>query len=238
MLKANLERFISKYNLAGACEIVKFEVNDNILSVTCLTDKHHAVVNISTTLVDLPNGEYTIIETAQLRALLGVLHDEIAISVNKINNIPVSLTMTDGKTKMFFALGDPIMLPKQPMFSVGESILGFNIDKDFISIFVKAASALPDAEIFAVTATKSELNVVLGYSETYNTNQVVINVAPTLSEDSEPWFYNTKTFREILMANREAERGSVLIDASGLAEVSFEISEFKTTYYLAPSDNS
>ena len=237
MLKTDFERFISKYNLSGACEIVKLVMANGMLTVNCLTERHHAFAKVSTTLIDLPDGEYTVIETAQLRSLLGVLRDEIKITVNQVNGIPMSLTFKDAGTKMVFALGDPIMLPKLPSFSIGEKDLGFTIDKEFTTTFIRSATALPDVESFAVVATNAAINVVLGYAENYNTNQVAITVPHDDTHDSPPWFYNTKTFREILMANRDAELGWFLIDGSGLAHVKFQTDGFLVDYYLAPSDS-
>ena len=66
MEKSKLERFISKYNIGGACESVKFVSNGTEMSVRSISDDKNVLAEIISHDMSFPAGEFSIYETKKL----------------------------------------------------------------------------------------------------------------------------------------------------------------------------
>ena len=77
-----------------------------------------------------------------------------------------------------------------------------------------------------------DFNMILNYS-TLNTNRITW---PTSIEgeqsDLKATCFSANLFKEILVANKEAETGYIEVSSAGLARVSFTGKDYSSTYYL------
>jgi hypothetical protein len=122
-------------------------------------------------------------------------------------------------------------LKKLPPFDL--SIL---VNDDFIKTYVKAKGAL-DVATFAVISNgkKSEATIVLGHG-TRNTNKVKIKVDTEKAVEMDAIEFSAPYLREILVANKDAEKGKMEISSKGLARLTFQTDDIKSTYYLVQVD--
>lgn len=234
MKKSVFERFISKYNLAGAADAVLLTCDTSGISTKFISDDRNALGNISTTELVLDVGSYAIYDTAQLKLLLGVLDEDITVKVNKNkdNSKNVSISFNDKNVKTNFVLADEQNIPKVPdLKKLPTFHIIAPIDKVFADRFVKATGALKDVDTFTVTSDGKSTDITIGYSNR-NTNRVSIGVPATKMEKIEPINFHAKYLREMLVANKESTSGQIEISSDGMARITFTIDNFTVTYYL------
>ena len=234
MKKSILEQFIVKYNLGGAADSVLWTSTGKKLSTNFITDDKNAMGIISTTEAPLDKGEYGIFDTANLKAMMPALDDDVQLSINKSGKVVTSLQLRDASTKVTFVLSDKSIIPSVPdLKALPEMTVEIPLDKKFMDTFSKAKAGLPDVETFTVISEGDKTRVVLGYSETINRNQISISVET--KEDavvSRPCHFSAEYMKSILAANKEAESGSLQISEDGLAHVTFSMTGFEVDYYL------
>jgi hypothetical protein len=232
MNKGLLDRFISKYNLSGAAEQVILESAKKTLKTKFITDDKNAVGFIATK-VEFEEGEYPVYETAQLRSLLSVLDDEVAVTVGKKQDgTPLNLTFSDKNTKATFVLAEKQNIPASPnMKNLPDFEISIALDQKFISSFAKAKSALPEVETFTVVVGKNDTNIVLGHSD-LNINKISLAVESDVTESIEPISFSARYFKDILLSNKEMKKGTLRVSSKGLAHITFEIDDFTVDYYL------
>jgi hypothetical protein len=110
---------------------------------------------------------------------------------------------------------------------------GISIDMDgnFIEKFIKAKSALSDIDNFTILSEKGKLKIVIGYSN-INTNRVELVVNDSFDGEVKPISFSAKYFKEILSANKEANKATLKVSKEGLANVDFAVDGFSSNYYL------
>lgn len=236
MQKSVMERFIAKYNLAGAAEAVLWSTEDKQLSTKFISEDKNVLGLVSTTEATFsPEGEYGIFDTAQLRSLLGVLDDDIQVKVNSYGEKMVSLGLRDSQTKVTFMLSEPTVIPDVPnLKSLPDFDLTVKLDDKFINTFVRGKNALPEIETFTALEEDGEHRVVLGYSPTLNSTRVTLNVETTKNsgELSRAISFSARYLKDILLANKEAKGGLMRVSEKGIAHVTFEVDGFSVDYYL------
>lgn len=235
MEKSKFEKFINKYNLGGACESVLLTSTSDTLSTRAASGDKNVLCDIQmNTNLGFEDGAYAIYNTGKLKSLLGVVGETLDVSVVTENNVPMALNFDDSNVDVTFALADPTTaipsvpeLKKLPPFDV--AIL---IDEDFIKSYVKAKGAL-DVATFAVVTNgkKAEATIVLGHG-TRNTNKVKIKVATEKAVEMDTIEFSASYLKEILVANKEAQKGRMEISPKGLARIMFDADGIKSTYYL------
>ena len=234
MQKSILDRFIAKYNLAGAAESVTWVTDSDTLKTKFISDDKNVLGLVSTKEVTFDTGEYSVYDTAQLRSLMGVLDEDINIKVNKKGEKVTSLGLRDATTKTTFVLAKPEVIPDVPELKVLPDFdITLKLDERFLQTFVKGKNALPDVETFTVITDGDKTEVVLGYSSKTNTNRVAFKVELESGEGLErPINFSARYMKEILLANKEARGGSLKISSKGLAHCTFDLDGFGVDYYL------
>ena len=125
MKKNKLNGFIKKYGLSGNVNSVVWKVEDNVLNTSFVTADKSLLGNLEVCGVDLENGEVGIYSTDQLDKLLGVLGDDIKLSLNKVNDKPISLKVNDNNNisvnytlSETSVIGTPPKLKRTPPFGI------------------------------------------------------------------------------------------------------------------------
>ena len=234
MEKQSLNRFVSKYNLAGLVESVKWESKDGSLTTSFISDDKSVLGSVTMKDFDSTDATFGVYDTTKLTKMLSVLGDDIEFSINDIDGKSVSLKFKDGSTSVNYMLADLSVIPNVPdLKQLPDFDTEIKLDSNFISKFIKAKGALADENNFTFTCT-SEKNgqIILGYSN-INTNRIKIDVDCTCKKDNvDPISFSANFLKEILVANKEATDATLKISSQGLAHIHFEIDNYTSDYYL------
>ena len=234
MEKQSLNRFVSKYNLAGLVESVKWESKDGSLTTSFISDDKSVLGSVTMKDFDSTDATFGVYDTTKLTKMLSVLGDDIEFSINDIDGKSVSLKFKDGSTSVNYMLADLSVIPNVPdLKQLPDFDTEIKLDSNFISKFIKAKGALADENNFTFTCTgEKNGQIILGYSN-INTNRIKIDVDCTCKKDKvDPISFSANFLKEILAANKEATDATLKISSQGLAHISFEVDEYESNYYL------
>jgi hypothetical protein len=231
MEKQSLNRFVSKYNLAGLVESVKWESKEGSLTTSFISDDKSVLGSVSMKEFDGNDTSFGVYDTTKLTKMLSVLGDDVEFSINDIDGKPVSLKFKDGSTSVNYMLADLSVIPNVPDL---KQLPPFNVeiklDSNFISKFIKAKGAL-DENNFTFTCKDGKGQIILGFSN-INTNRINIDVDCVCDGDVEPISFSATYLKEILVANKEATDATLKISSQGLSHIHFEIDNYESNYYL------
>ena len=233
MKKKQLTGFIDKYHLAGNANSVRLDVKDKKLSCNFITDDQNVVGSISMDNFDINDVTLGVYATSQLTKLLTALDEDIEFKVNNADDTAFSINLSDKTTDVTFMLADLSVIRQVPaMKQLPDFNVKIKLTKDFADKFVKSKNALPETENFAIESDALGTNMILNYS-TLNTNRITWPTTPEgESSDLKATCFSANLFKEILVANKEAETGYIEVSSAGLARVAFTGKDFSSTYYL------
>jgi hypothetical protein len=232
MDKNRLNRFISKYNLAGLVESVSWKSEGNTLTTKFISDDKTVLGSVSVSEFEFEDSTIGVYNTNTLKSLLGVLGNDINITLKKADEKPISLSLTSDSTTIQYQLADLAVIPNVPdLKQLPEFGISIDMDGNFIEKFIKAKSALSDIDNFTVLSEKGKLKIVIGYSN-INTNRVELVVNDAFDGEVKPISFSAKYFKEILSANKEANKATLKVSKEGLANVDFSVDGFTSSYYL------
>ena len=232
MEKQSLNRFVSKYNLAGLVESVKWESSEGSLTTSFISDDKSVLGNVTMKEFDSSDASFGVYDTTKLTKMLSVLGDDVDFSINDIDGKPVSLKFKDGSTSVNYMLADLSVIPNVPdLKQLPDFNVEIKLDSTFISKFIKAKGALADENNFTFTCKDGSGQIILGYSN-INTNRINIDVDCVCEKDIEPISFSANFLKEILVANKEATDATLKISSDGLAHIYFEIDNYESNYYL------
>lgn len=234
MKKDKILQFISRYNLNGSVEAVRWETTgDSTCSTTFITDDKSVLGQVSVKDFDLAEGEVGVYDTARLKQLLTVVGDDVDIEVTNVNDKNVSVVLSDETTSVNFMLADLAVIPNVPAL---KELPAFDVkipfSNDFAKKFVRSASALSDVDTFTLVPEGDDLKLVIGYS-TINSNRISLDVITegkgTLED---PISFSAKYLKEILNANDDSEKSVLNVSSKGISNIDFEVGDFRCSYYL------
>jgi len=232
MEKQQLNRFVSKYNLAGLVESVKWESKDGSLTTSFISDDKSVLGSVTMKDFEGDNADFGVYDTTKLSKMLSVLGNDVDFSISDIDGKSVSLKFKDKSTSVNYMLADLSVIPNVPDL---KQLPNFNseikLDTSFISTFIKAKGALQDENNFTFTCKDNKGSIVLGHSN-INTNRINIDVDCTCDGDVSPISFSATYLKEILVANKEATDATLKISSQGLAHISFSIDNYESNYYL------
>jgi hypothetical protein len=249
MKKSLFETFIQKYALNGAINSVNLDSTDGVLSVSGTTQDMQAMAFVKNDKLSLPNGNYSIYDTSQLRSLLGVFgqSDDINVNVETSQDVPIALKIDDSPfhTKVKFVLSDPQVIPEAPtLTTLPTPNLTIPFDEEFMSRFVKATSALSEVDTFTiVTGTQQadgyvsnyDTKLVIGYTD-MNTTRISFGVESS-GGLQEKLTFSAKYLKDIFLANKETKSGSIEVSDRGILSTKFNTDGFVSEYYLLKISN-
>jgi hypothetical protein len=232
MQKTKLNKFIQKYNLGGNVNSVKWKSGGDKLSTTFVTPDKSLLGTVTVDKFKFEDAELGVYQTDLLKNLLGVLDDDLSLTLSRFGDKAVALKAKNGSVSVDYVLSDlsviadPPELKRLPDF--GTQI---KLDAKFIDTFVKGKSALSDVDTFTILKTDNGVEVVIGYSST-NTNRVNIPVDTVTEDLTDSVTFNANLFKEVLIANKECISAVLEVSNEGLAKVNFKIDDYDSTYYI------
>jgi len=232
MEKTKLNKFIQKYNLGGNVNSVKWKSKGDTLKTTFVTPDKSLLGTVNVDKFQFEDAELGVYQTDLLKNLLGVLGDDVSLTLSRFGDKAVSLKVKNGSVSVDYVLSDlsviadPPELKRLPDF--GTQI---KLDTKFIDTFVKGKSALSDIDTFTIVKTNGKLEVIIGYSS-MNTNRVNIPVDTVTEDLTDSVTFNANLFKEVLIANKECISTVLEVSNEGLARVNFKIDDYDSTYYI------
>lgn len=227
MNKTKFDGFINRYSLGGEIESVMINVGDGKVSTQTISDDKTLLGFVEMEEDSLPDGNFGIYTTSQLKSLLGVLDNNISVT-----STDSSLSFKDEVSDVQYMRAQESVIPKAPDLKVLPDFnISIDLDGEFVSRFVKSTSALSDAKKFTFISKNGKSEIILGYSTT-NTNRISIAVNATVEGDVDPISFSASYLRAILMNNRGNTEASLKIATDGLCEVSFSGGDYTSKYYI------
>ena len=114
MNKAYLDRFISKYSLGDSVNSVVWNVNDEVLTTEFITLDKSLLGKVTLDTFQFEDVQLGIYDTKQLASLLGVLNDDINLTVVKSQDKVVSVKSEDSYASVNYMLSDLSVIPDVP----------------------------------------------------------------------------------------------------------------------------
>ena len=235
MEKSKLQSFINRYYLAGNCESVLLKENGS--EVMCeLIDLDQTVVGkVKWKTTPFMKGQLGINHTGALIKILGALGENMEINVKEAAGKNYAMNISEGSTKATFMLADTSVIPAVPTInSEPEYEVTIPINDEFVSKFIKAKNALPDAKNFAVQVQNGVVKFIINYS-TVNTDNISFEI-PGGTNDMDPVCFSADKLKEVLVANR-GDNGQLHVSPNGLSRIDFTGSDFDSTYWLVMLQN-
>tara|TARA_Y100001963_G_C6716574_1_gene416933 strand:- start:248 stop:979 length:732 start_codon:yes stop_codon:yes gene_type:complete len=240
MKKSLINRFVEKYNLGGNINSVVLSVKDNKLTTRFITDDKSLLGEMTLDKFTFDDCELGVYSTDQLVKLLGVVGDDIDVSVAKAGEgseeKAVSFKVSDKAATVTYMLSDLSVINRPPnLKQLPDFVTKIKVDKGFMDTFIKGKNALPDVDNFTVVSNSNNVDLVIGYSE-ISTNRVTIPVTTTEHQECENISFNAKLFKDVLTANKECSSATLEVSDKGLARISFKVDDYSVTYYLVAVD--
>ena len=218
MQKSKLDKFISKYNLGGNVNSVKWKSSSDTLTTTFVTPDKSLLGTVKVDKFPFEDAEIGVYQTDQLKSLIGVLGDDVSLDVSRAGDKAYSLKVKNGPVSVDYVLSDLSVIADPPALKrLPEFGTQIKLDNNFINTFIKGKGALSDVDTFTIVNGTNGCEVVIGYSST-NTNRVNIPVDCTSCDITDPITFNANLFKEVLVANRECTSAVLEVSTEGLAK--------------------
>jgi hypothetical protein len=236
MDKSKLVKFINKYYLSGNVNSVAINSDGNGLSTRFVSGDKSLLGEVKLKNYSITEADFGVYQTDALLKMLSVLDNDISVDLIKAEEKAISLDAKDSGAKVRYMLSDLSVINTPPQLKqIPEFELLLNVDKTFVSKFISGKGALPDTESFTiVSGDKPE--VVIGYSS-IATNRVAVPVENQTDNTIDNISFNANLFKDVLEANKECEAAVLEVSSEGLARITFNVSDYESTYYLVAVQN-
>ena len=236
MDKSKLVKFINKYYLSGNVNSVAINSDGNGLSTRFVSGDKSLLGEVKLKNYSITEADFGVYQTDALLKMLSVLDNDISVDLIKAEDKAISLDAKDSGAKVRYMLSDLSVINTPPQLKqIPEFELLLNVDKTFVSKFISGKGALPDTESFTiVSGDKPE--VVIGYSS-IATNRVAVPVENQTDNTIDNISFNANLFKDVLEANKECEAAVLEVSSEGLARITFNFSDYESTYYLVAVQN-
>jgi hypothetical protein len=236
MEKSKLQSFISRYYLAGNCEAVILKENEKGVGCELIDIDQTVVGKIQWMTEPFMKGTLGINHTGALIKMLSALGENISIDVKDAAGKNYAMTISEGSTKATFMLADTTVIPSVPTISAEPDYqIQIAVNEEFISKFIKAKNALPDAKNFAVQVKGGVIKFIINYT-TVNSDNISFEVGTTTNGDMDPVCFSADKLKEVLVANR-GDAGQLHVSPDGLSRIDFVGSDFESSYWLVQLQN-
>ena len=240
MNKQRLGRFISKYYLNGTVNsvVLNSKSNSQQLTTRFISGDKSLLGELVMDKWDFEDSDIGIYNTEQLIKLLSVVDDDINLSLTKAGDKSIALKVSDSTSSVNYMLTDTSIINEPPTLKTIPDTFELDIDvtPQFISKFIAGKGALGETDNFTVISDDSSVKVIIGYSSV-NTNRVTIPVTTTRVSNIDNLSFNANIFKEVLSANKECESASLEISSEGLARITFNVDDYKSTYYMVSAQD-
>jgi hypothetical protein len=242
--KGELQSTISKYNLGGMIDAVKWTVQDKHLTIKFNAPTKDMIGEITHTSFDIEDCEIAIYNTSQLDKLLAITSGDVNLQLEKIGKIFGRLVIEDTNYKLNYSLSDLLLIQKpgtvmDPDNYIVESVL----ESDAISAVIRAKNALQSDNVnFTITTNfdgEQVLTMIFGdnSTHTHKVEYIVPNTVITGNQYNFNTPFNSEMIRVIFANNKDANKAYMSLNINGLLRLIFEGDKWKSTYYIIGTTN-
>ena len=236
MEKSKLQSFINRYYLAGNCEAVILKEQEDSIGCELIDMDQTIVGKIKWNTKPFMKGMLGINHTGALIKMLGALGENIAIDVKDAAGKNYAMKISEGSTQATFMLADTTVIPAVPSINAEpEYQITIPVNEEFVSKFIKAKNALPDAKNFAVQVISGQVKFIINYT-TVNADNISFEVGPTNMDNMDPVCFSADKLKEVLVANR-GDSGELKVSPDGLSRIEFKGTDFESIYWLVMLQN-
>jgi hypothetical protein len=238
--KTILQSVIKKYHL-GEIEQVKWEIEDNKLSIDFVAPSKIVLGKVTCENFPLEDVDLAIYNTKKLDSLVGITSGDLLLEVEKQKEILLKLKISDENYNLTYALSDPLLVPKAGKVKPIDS---WNIDvqlepEDVLNL-LKAKNALSEIDNMLITTSRNLDDIavcefIFGDEQGHN-NKITYQMNGTINKENIKIKYNSNMFKTILNANRDAVIGKLQLSKEGLMRLEFENEAVKSEYYMVPQE--
>ena len=242
--KGELQSTISKYNLGGMIDAVKWTVQNKHLTIKFNSPNRDMVGEVIHTSFDIEDCEIAIYNTSQLDKLLAITSGDVNLQLEKIGKIFGRLVIEDTNYKLNYSLSDLLLIQKpgtvmDPDNYIVESVL----ESDAISAVIRAKNALQSDNVnFTITTNfdgEQVLTMIFGdnSTHTHKVEYIVPNTVITGNQYNFNTPFNSEMIRVIFANNKDANKAYMSLNINGLLRLVFEGDKWKSTYYIIGTTN-
>jgi len=237
--KGELQAIISKYNLSGMIDAVKWTVKEKQLNIKFNALTKDMIGEVTYNGFDLEDCEIAIYNTSQLDKLLGITSGDLNLQLEKTGRIFSKLVIEDVSYKLNYSLSD-LLLINEPgkVNDPNDYIIESTFESDAISAVIKAKNALQSDNVnFTITQNfdgEQVLTMVFGDNSTH-TNKIEYIVPDTVITGQQYNFnipFNSEMIRVVFANNKDANVAHMSLNIQGLLKFVFEGDNWKSTYYI------
>lgn len=242
--KGELQSTISKYNLGGMIDAVKWTVQNKHLTIKFNAPTKDMIGEVTHTSFDIEDCEIAIYNTSQLDKLLAITSGDVNLQLEKIGKIFGRLVIEDTNYKLNYSLSDLLLIQKpgtvmDPDNYIVESVL----ESDAISAVIRAKNALQSDNVnFTITTNfdgEQVLTMIFGdnSTHTHKVEYIVPNTVITGNQYNFNTPFNSEMIRVIFANNKDANKAYMSLNINGLLRLVFEGDKWKSTYYIIGTTN-
>lgn len=237
--KSDLQKIISKYNLNGLIDSVKWVTNNKSLKIRFNAPTKEMIGEVYCNNFDLEDSEIAIYNTQQLEKLLQITTNNLNLHLSKNNKIYDKLTIEDANYTLNYSLAELRLIQDVGVINdEGDFIVKSILDADSISNIIKAKNALESKQCFFTITENFDneqvMTIIFGDNGSHS-NKVNYIVPNTTIEGNHYNFnipFNSEMLKLILQNNRDAESAQLSLNIKGLLKLEFAAENWSSKYYL------
>lgn len=228
---------IEKQHLGGLTEQVRWKIKDSKILVNFAVALKDCIGTVEANF-PLEDCELGIYDLTQFNKLVKIVKDPIQVTIDKKGDKALKLCISDASLDLEYNLGDLGLISEGKLTNeLPDPVVSLNLTKEFSDKFIKSHNALEKAEKFQikteVTKQKEKtVKFIIGLTDKFS-NKISFNESTTEYSELPTFTYNVLNFREILLANKDADL-NMFIYNMGIIRIDSITENIKVTYYLVP----
>lgn len=243
--KADLVSIISKYYLNGMNERVKWDIQDNKLTIKFNSPDNSMIGTVTCDNFELEDSQVAISNTSQLLKLLAITNGYLELSYVKQHKLITKLIVADNQFTLNYALADLIIIPTAGEY-VGDGVYNIeaNLDNESINAIIKAKSALADTDTVVFKPflnADSELQLEMLFGGNIEHSNKVSFYLPDITTNNLPnefkVNYNSNLIKEIMYCNKDVANCTMGINLGGVMRLAFDNGNIKSEYYVIAKES-
>ena len=242
--KADLVSIISKYYLNGLIESVKWEIEDQNLTIKFTSNDRTMLGKIIYKGIDLEDSVIGISNTTQLNRLIAITNGYIDLKYVKQHKMITKLIISDNQFTTNYALADTMIIPKSGEY-VGDGVYNIEaeLDNESINAIVKAKSALVDSDTVVFkpyTNADNELQLEMQFGGNVEHANKVSFFAPNITTNNLPYDfkvqYLSNIIKEIMYCNKDVVYCKMSINLDGVMRLAFDNKNLQSEYFIVAKE--
>tara|TARA_Y100001938_G_scaffold151060_1_gene245571 strand:- start:580 stop:1308 length:729 start_codon:yes stop_codon:yes gene_type:complete len=242
MINKNIvQSIINKYFLKGLNNTVKWRIKDNTLTIYAGSSGNLCKVYLNN--FQLEDCELAIFDTDKLNKLISITNGDLLIEPIKSHKIYTKINISDANFDLSYSLADVTIIGKDTWLEDPKN--GYELETELsvndIDSLIKAKNALSEVDHMLIKTSKSidgakVCEFLFGDDANY-ANKITFQT-PAIFEENISLPFNSSTFKDILSANKDMDKGLLKLTKEGYINLNF-ISEglgITSEYFLVRNE--